>query len=106
SHVPPGTALHNRRPPSRANNRPFIAPTAAEGGVGEVVGIGAMNGRLFALDGGRRLWSAVPGGTWERLEVTVPGTAFAAHAGTLVAAGRDLPLRLLRWDRTTPGPPR
>ncbi|MEV4221097.1 N,N-dimethylformamidase beta subunit family domain-containing protein [Nonomuraea sp. NPDC049725] len=79
------------------------AAPRGEGAADRVRGLGAMNGRLFVLDGRRRLWSGVPGQGWEPLEVTVPGTAFAAHAGVLVAGGRDLPLRLFRWDRTTPG---
>ncbi|MGW7483761.1 N,N-dimethylformamidase beta subunit family domain-containing protein [Nonomuraea muscovyensis] len=61
----------------------------------DVAGLSGMNGRLFAPDAKGRLLTRLPtpGDGWAECGVTVPGPAFTAHAGLLIAAGPGEPLR-------------
>ncbi|MDF2710483.1 MAG: hypothetical protein K0R62_6135, partial [Nonomuraea muscovyensis] len=61
----------------------------------DVAGLSGMNGRLFAPDAKGLLLTRLPtpGDGWAECGVTVPGPAFTAHAGLLIAAGPGEPLR-------------
>ncbi|WP_157247767.1 N,N-dimethylformamidase beta subunit family domain-containing protein [Nonomuraea typhae] len=67
------------------------------------VTLGGMNGRLFAVDAYGRLLTKLPSGAWEEYGLAVPGSVLTAHAGVLVAGGRDVPIR---WRPFRSAPPR
>ncbi|NUW40431.1 N,N-dimethylformamidase beta subunit family domain-containing protein [Nonomuraea rhodomycinica] len=80
-----------------------VAGAAPEGL--RVSGLAAMNGRLFAGLADGRVLTSLPGGPWEEYDVRLVAAAFTAHAGALVAAGRETPLSRHIVRRRQDSPP-
>ena len=80
--------------------QPFGGDWEPAGSSEGAVALGGMNGRLFALDSGSRLLTRLPPAAidepkpgWQALAEHVPGGTFTAHAGLIITAGHNTPLR-------------